>query len=81
MDCYFCRSAFSGKSSLTGMYGELVFWSIFGMMILTLGSRVGLLLKSSLLIFGASLVLLLQAVKHEYRLAMWSGSEKEANLL
>ena len=65
-----------GQSSITGMYGELVFWSIFGMMILTLGTQVGLIIKSTILIFGAALVLLLQSVKHEYRLAMWSGSEK-----
>jgi len=64
------------QSSITGMYGELFFWSIFGVMILTLGSHVGLFFKSSVLVFGAALLLLLQSVKHEYRLAMWSGSEK-----
>lgn len=64
------------QSAKTGMYGELVFWSIFGMMILTLGSQVGIVFKSSLLIFGAAMILLVQVVKQEYRQVMWSGSEK-----
>ena len=64
------------QSAYTAMYGELVFWSAFGLMILSIGSKISLMVKSSILIFAAGFILLLQSVKQEYRLAMWTGSIK-----
>jgi hypothetical protein len=64
------------QSSITAMYGELVFWSAFGVMILTIGTRVKLIFKMSMVVIAAGFVLLLQSVKQEYRMAMWTGSDQ-----
>lgn len=66
-----------GQSVVTAMYSELIFWSVFGGIILILGkTNYGFLLKLSLIFVGGLGIIILQSVKHEYRLDISTGRNK-----
>ncbi len=67
-------SAIFFKSLLTGMFGELVYISLLGGLMVMLGKKVSTFLKYSLAIIGAVFVLLIQSVKSDYREVVWKGA-------
>ena len=65
-----------GQSALTGMYGELVYWTVLGGILLIIGKKINYVKRVAVLVIGAFMILVIQSVKHEYRLAMWSGANQ-----
>lgn len=64
------------QSVVTGMYGELVYWSILGGIILLVGKRrISVFTKIAWLSIGIFVVLLIQSIKHEYRAATWGNND------
>lgn len=64
------------QSVVTGMYGELVYWSILGGIILLVGKRrVSVFKKIVWLSLGVFVVLLIQSIKHEYRATTWGDDD------
>jgi hypothetical protein len=62
---------------LTGMYGELIFWSLLGTIMILVGNSKFSLIKRLVLITGGMFVILLiQSVKHEYRDKVWNGVQR-----
>ncbi len=69
------------QSVMTGMYGELVYWSVLGGVILIVGKReFGVAKRIVWLLFGIFTVLLIQSIKHEYRERTWEGRSERGNL-
>jgi hypothetical protein len=65
------------QSVLTGMYGELFYWSIMGAILLLINKKsFGMLLRVGLLSLGVVFVFFIQSIKHEYRDAVWNGAER-----
>lgn len=56
-----------------GMFGELVFTLLLGVLLFLLGRQISFPLKLGLVVVGAVLVLLLQSIKGEYRAYAWYG--------
>lgn len=56
-----------------GMFGELVFTILLGVLLFLLGRNIHFSRKLALVIVGAVLVLLLQSIKGEYRAYAWYG--------
>ncbi len=66
-----------GQSVVTGMYSELIFWSVFGGIILLVGkSKHSFVGKAFLIFIGLFGILLLQSIKHEYRKDISTGSQQ-----
>lgn len=64
---------------LTGMYGELIFWTFLGCLILMVGKKnFSFSKKMMVACSGIFLILLIQSVKHEYRMETWDGRSKES---
>ncbi len=62
---------------LTGMYGELIFWSLLGTIMLLVGNtKLNLMKRFGLLVLGTFTIFLIQSVKHEYRDKVWKGAER-----
>ena len=62
---------------LTGMYGELIFWSLLGTIVLLVGNtKFSLIKRIALVTAGMFTILLIQSVKHEYRDKVWRGAER-----
>lgn len=62
---------------LTGMYGELVYWSLLTFVLVIIGYRISIFSKIGYLILGSFLILFIQSIKHEYRAKTWgSGNER-----
>ncbi len=60
------------QSILTGMYGELVFWSILGLILLSIRiNKLSIARKYLFVILGMVVILLIQSIKHEYREKVW----------
>jgi len=75
----FIFSVMLTQTILTGMYGELVYWSVMGSILLLINKHsFKMIYKIGLLVVGLFFVFLIQSVKHEYREAVWSG-EKRGN--
>ena len=66
------------QSAMTAMFGELVLWSIFGVMILVLNRRIAFAWRVAFIMVGMVVVLWIQSFKHEYRQVMASGYDKGA---
>ncbi len=56
---------------LTGMYGELVYWSLLIFVLVTIGYNISIFSKIGYLILGCFLILFIQSIKHEYRAKTW----------
>ena len=56
---------------LTGMYGELVFWSLLISTLKLMDFNVNFFNKLIFLIFGVFLIFIIQSIKHEYRAKTW----------
>ncbi len=65
------------QSIVTGMYGELVYWSVMGVILLLINNQ-GFTLsrKIALICIGIVSVFLIQSIKHEYREVTWRGAER-----
>jgi hypothetical protein len=59
------------KSVRYGMFGELLFWGIFLIMILLVKTPIKLYTKIAVVLFGTLVVLFIQSIKYEYRLRTW----------
>ncbi|MEP6794889.1 MAG: hypothetical protein ABJB16_11220 [Saprospiraceae bacterium] len=69
-----------GQSILTGMYGEFIFWSMFGSIIILMGQSSFTIPKRILFVVtGIFLILLIQSIKQEYRRATWKGENRTNN--
>ena len=66
------------QSAMTAMFGELVLWSIFGVIILALNKRIAIPWRIAFIMLGMVVVLWIQSFKHEYRQVMASGYDKRA---
>ncbi len=58
---------------LTGMYGELVYWSLLTFVLVIIGTKISVLSKISYFLIGCFLILFIQSIKHEYRAKTWSS--------
>jgi hypothetical protein len=66
------------QSVITGMYGELVYWSIMGAIILLINNRsFTLMWKWVLLGLGIVFLFLIQSVKQDYREVVWRGAKRD----
>lgn len=65
------------QSILTGMYGELVYWSVMGVILLVM-NKASLTLTRKLILLGSGIIVLflIQSIKHEYRDKVWKGAER-----
>jgi hypothetical protein len=62
---------------MTGMYGELVYWSLLIFVLVIIGYNISIFSKMGYLILGSFLILFIQSIKHEYRAKTWgSGNER-----
>lgn len=68
-------AALFGQSLAQGMFGELVYTLILGILLYLLGRKISFYLKMSLAVVGAVFILLIQSVKGEYREYAWFGRE------
>ena len=63
------------QTVITGMYGELVYWSVMGFILMMIGKKwFTLPYKILLLIFGVVILFMIQSIKHEYRDVVWKGA-------
>lgn len=60
------------KSARHGMFGELIFWSIFIVLLLLIKYNIKLYWKILVSVFGLFCMLMIQSIKYEYRLNTWS---------
>ncbi len=59
----------------TGMYGELIFWSLLLLIYLLMKiTRVRLIYKLCLIVFGLTAILFIQSIKQEYRARTWDDN-------
>jgi hypothetical protein len=61
------------QTIIQGMFGELIYTSVLGFILLMLGRKKTMSFKLTLVIAGAFLVLVLQSIKVEYRAIAWNG--------
>ncbi len=66
--------AIFAKSLVTGMFGELVYITVLGSLLVLLGKRIGNFLKYSIAILGIIFVFIVQSVKSDYREIVWKGA-------
>ena len=66
-------SALLLEALIGGMFGELLYMSILSSMLLLLGIKISFRIKFLVVIAGIYMVLLIQAVKRDYRAVIWSG--------
>ena len=65
------------QAVITGMYGELVYWSVMGVILMLIG-KTGFTFTYKVLILclGIVMLFLIQSIKHEYRAAVWKGAKR-----
>ncbi|MFN9709997.1 MAG: hypothetical protein ACK55K_01140, partial [Bacteroidota bacterium] len=61
------------QTIINGMFGELIYTSILGLMLLMIGNKKSFSFKMTLVIVGSVVVLILQSIKAEYRSFAWYG--------
>ncbi|MBK9104734.1 MAG: hypothetical protein IPL92_09205 [Saprospiraceae bacterium] len=65
------------QSILTGMYGELVYWSVMGVILMVMNKESFTMSRKLILIsVGIVSLFLIQSIKHEYRDKVWKGAER-----
>jgi hypothetical protein len=62
-----------GQSLAQGMFGELIYTALLGLMLLLLGKKVRNRYKYGIAIIGFFGVMLLQSIKADYRSVVWRG--------
>lgn len=65
--------AILGQSLAQGMFGELVYTTLLGAMLLLLGKHIPNKTKYGLATFGFIAIMLLQSIKVDYRAVVWRG--------
>ena len=68
------------QSVRMGMFGELVLWLLFSLLIIAFVYKIKLWLKLLIISFGLLLVLVIQSTKKEYRLATWYAVSDKSNV-
>lgn len=65
------------QSIVTGMYGELVYWSVMGVILLVM-NKASWTMPRKLILLGSGIIalFLIQSIKHEYRDKVWKGAER-----
>ena len=58
-------------SVLQGMFGELVLWMMFALLVIAFVLKIPMVGKIAIISFGMLLVMLIQSTKQEYRMATW----------
>jgi hypothetical protein len=66
-------------SILRGMFGQLVLWLMFSLLIIAFVVKIPMFGKVLILSFGMLLVMLIQSTKDEYRQATWYASSLKSN--
>lgn len=65
------------QAVITGMYGELVYWSVMGVILMLIGkTSFTVTHKVMMLCTGVVLLFLIQSIKHEYRAVVWKGASR-----
>jgi len=64
------------QTILQGMFGELVYTLILGLLLILLGKRIAFKNKIILAVIGFFFVLILQTIKGEYRAYAWKGESQ-----
>ncbi len=62
-----------------GMFGELVLWFMFSLLVVALVLRMSMITKVIIISIGFSLILLIQSTKQEYRMATWYAESNKSN--
>lgn len=71
----FILSLMIAQTVITGMYGELVYWSVMGFILMMIGKRwFTFPYKILMLVFGVVILFMIQSIKHEYRDVVWKGA-------
>jgi len=63
------------KSIKYSMFGEMIFWYIFLIMILLVKYPIKFYVKISIVLVGMFLILFIQSIKYEYRLNTWQSTD------
>jgi hypothetical protein len=58
---------------LTGMYGELIYWSLLTFILAIIGNRISFISKIIFFCTGLFFILMIQSIKHEYRAKVWDS--------
>lgn len=67
------------SSVLMGMFGELVLWMLFSLLIIAFVLKIPMLGKVMIIFLGMALILLIQSTKQEYRMATWYAESSKSN--
>ncbi len=67
------------QAVLMGMFGELVLWMMFSLLIVAFVLKIPMAGKIAILAFGFMLVMLIQSTKEEYRMATWYSDSDKSN--
>lgn len=67
------------SSVMMGMFGELVLWMMFSLLIIAFVLKIPAMGKVTLLLLGMSMILLIQSTKQEYRMATWYAESTKSN--
>jgi hypothetical protein len=62
-----------------GMFGELVLWFMFSLLVVAFVLRMSMVTKAIIITIGFSLILLIQSTKQEYRMATWYAESTKSN--
>jgi len=68
------------QSVRMGMFGELVLWMLFSLMIIAFVYKIKLWLKLLVIAIGLLVVLVIQSTKEEYRMATWYAVSDKSNV-
>lgn len=68
------------QSVRMGMFGELVLWFMFSILIIAFVYKINLGFKLLILSVGLLVILLIQSIKEEYRMATWYAVSEQSNL-
>jgi len=66
-------------SVLQGMFGELVLWMMFALLVIAFVLKIPMVGKIAIISFGMLLVMLIQSTKQEYRMATWYAESNKSN--
>lgn len=67
------------QAVLMGMFGELVLWMMFSLLVVAFVLKIPMPGKIAILSFGFFLVMLIQSTKEEYRMATWYSDSDLSN--
>lgn len=68
------------QSVRMGMFGELVLWFMFSILIIAFVYKINLGYKVLILSAGLIIILLIQSIKEEYRMATWYAVSEKSNV-